>query len=98
MIELDVDRHGARLRVGRWHFRTWRSFVMKLPSGYRTPLLACAVEYEDEDGTTVQIAAFFDETVAEACKLRLKAAGRYPELHLRYLVIHSRLKDWQWNR
>lgn len=71
---------------------------MRLPNGYRTPLLACAVEYQDEDGATVQLGAFFDEDVAKACKAQLEAEGGYPELHLSYLVIHSRLKDWQWNR
>lgn len=98
MIELEIARHGLRLRVGRWHFRTWRSYVMKLPNGYRSPVPVYAVEFVDEDGDSFQLGVFFDLEIAEACRAQLEAEGRFPELSINYLAVHSRLKDWEWDR
>lgn len=72
---------------------------MKLPNGYRTPLHVYAVQFQDEsDGRSIQLGVFFDEKVAQACLAQLEAEGRYPELAINYMTVHSRLKDWEWNR
>ena len=64
MFEFEV--HGPlsiRLRVGSWHFRTWRSFVMRAPKGYRSPERIYEVIEYDSTGAMCLLAAFFDEAV-----------------------------------
>lgn len=71
---------------------------MKLPSGYRTPVHVYVVESEHEDdGNYYQVGAFLDETEAEACRQQLEAEG-FAGLVINHLTVHSRLKDWEWDR
>lgn len=98
MFEFAV--HGPlriRLRVGRWHFRTWRSFVMRLPKGYRAPEPIYEVIGYDSAGSMYQLAAFFDEEVAEALMAQLEAEGR-TGLAINHVFVHSRVVDWEFDR
>ncbi|MEU9742615.1 hypothetical protein AB0E12_25870 [Micromonospora chersina] len=96
-IEIHGVRH-VRMRVGRWHLRTWRSLVMILPKGYRSPELAFAVEETDEHGESLgQLGAFFSLHAAEACLSRLESEG-FTNLHINMIPIHTRLDDWEFDR
>ncbi|MFC9692126.1 hypothetical protein ACFTSF_26485 [Kribbella sp. NPDC056951] len=99
MFEFAIeDPHRIRLRIGRWHFRTWPSWVLKLPSGYRAPELIYSGEWLDEDDKSYgQIGAFFSEEMAEACMARLEAGGR-TNLVVNAIAVHSRIQDWEWDR
>lgn len=99
MFEFEVqDLRHIRLRVGRWHFRTWRSWVMKLPKGYRGTEMVCVVEWHyGDDGSRAQLGAFFSEEEAQACMAQLEAEGR-GDLVVNYIAVHTRLEDWQFDR
>jgi hypothetical protein len=84
--------------MGRWHFRTWRTWVMKLPKGYRKPELFYAVELFGEDGrSSGQLAAFSSEQTAAACIAQLEAEG-WTDLAINMIPVHTRLEDWQFDR
>jgi hypothetical protein len=88
-----------RLRIGRWHFRTWRSWVIRLPRGYRPPELIYTVEWHDEEGRSLgQAGAFFSEQAAKACLSDLAAGAGGGELVLNMIGVHDRLEDWRWDR
>lgn len=72
--------------------------MMKLPTGYRSPIPAYSVEVQTEEGSAGQLGVFFNLNVAEACRTQLLTEGRFPELAINYMVVHSRLKDWEWDR
>ncbi|MFD6163140.1 hypothetical protein ACFWF7_21935 [Nocardia sp. NPDC060256] len=99
MFEFAIqDVRHIRLRVGRWHFRTWRTWVMKLPRGYREPELVYSVEWYDEEGRSLgQLGAFFSMEMAEACVAQLEAEGR-TDLEINMIGVHTRLEDWQFDR
>jgi hypothetical protein len=90
----------VRLRVGRWHFRTWPSFFMLLPRGNKPSIAVWAVQIDvdDVDGPrTVQLGAFTDERVAQSCVEALEQEGR-SGLYLNMISVHARLEDWRWDR
>jgi hypothetical protein len=96
-IEIHGVRH-VRLRVGRWHLRTWRPSVMILPKEYRSPEMAYAVEETDERGENLrQLGAFFSLPAAKACLSRLESEG-LTNLHINMIPIHARLDDWEFDR
>ncbi|MFE3027173.1 hypothetical protein [Nocardia tengchongensis] len=99
MFELEIqDLRSIRLRVGRWHFRTWRSRLMKLPKGYRHPELVYAVELLDEDDKSPgQLGTFFSEETAQACVAQLEAEGR-ADLVVNMIPVHTRLEYWEFDR
>ena len=90
----------ARVRLGRWHFRTWRTRFVCLPAGYRKPEMTYAVVLldDEEDNVVFQFGAFFDESVARECLAQLEAEGRFEHLQINMLSVHTRLKDWEWDR
>lgn len=96
VFELALDRKSAYLRIGRWTFRTWRSYVIKLPSGFRSPLPVYAVQLDD-DGEAAQLGVFFDLEMAEACLAQLESEG-HADLVINHMSVHSRLEDWKWDR
>ncbi|KQS07998.1 hypothetical protein ASG04_12670 [Curtobacterium sp. Leaf183] len=88
-----------RVQLGRWHFRTWRSFFMLLPPGY-TSGLVWAVQFEQADPdspATGQLGAFVDEEQARRCLEALEQEG-WSGLYLSMVPVHARLEDWQWDR
>lgn len=90
----------ARVRLGRWHFRTWRHRFMRLPKGYRGTEMTYAVVLldDEEDNVVHQFGAFFDEAEARKCLAQLRAEGQFQHLDLNRLPVHTRLKDWEWDR
>lgn len=87
-----------RLRVGRWHFRTWRTWVMRLPRGYRPPELIYAVEWHDvEERSLGQAGAFFSERAAKACLADLATGAGSGELVINMIPVHDRIEDWRWD-
>jgi len=88
-----------RLRLGRWHVRTWRSRFMLLPMGYRSPELVFAVEryHEELECSRGQLGVFVEEADALACKRQLEAEGR-DDIVINHLVVHSSLTDWEFDR
>jgi hypothetical protein len=100
MFELEIDSPTRmRLRLGRWHLRTWRTPFMLLPKGYRSPEPVFAVEIYDEEAecSRGQLGVFFTEADAQACKAKLEAEGR-TEIVINYLGVHSSLRDWEFDR
>jgi len=100
VFELDIQspRH-IRVHVGRWHFRTWRSHVMKLPEGYVSPEIAYSVELETDADGWIQCGAFFSETPARGLMERLIRDGVDAErLRINVIAIHCRLEDHEWDR
>jgi hypothetical protein len=88
----------VRLRIGRWHFRTWRCWAMRLPNGYRSPESIYAVELHDEDDNSLgQLGAFFSLQAAEACMAQLAAAG-HTDVVVNVIPVHPRLQDWEFDR
>ncbi|PWN03038.1 hypothetical protein DJ010_11765 [Nocardioides silvaticus] len=88
-----------RLRVGRWHLRTWRYPVMRLPRGYREPEEIYTVEWLDGEGRSLgQAGGFFSLQAAEACLSELAAGAGSGELFINTIVVHDRLEDWRWDR
>lgn len=101
VFELEVQswRH-VRVRLGRWHFRTWPSLFMLLPCGYSPSRTIWAVEFEknDLDGpSTGQLGAFVDEEEARTCLEALEQEG-WTGLYLNMIQVHARLEDWRWDR
>ena len=89
----------VRLRIGRWHFRTWRSWVTKLPRGYREPEMVYTVEWHDEEGRSLgQAGAFFSLQAAERCLAELRTGVGDGELVVNMIAVHSRLADWRYDR
>jgi hypothetical protein len=98
LIELSLRPLAARLQVGRWHFRTWPDRFMRLPRGYIQPLDVFIVELTDESGDASlgQIAAFSSEKDAETLRAQLASEGEF--VHINTVLVHHRLKDYEWNR
>ncbi|MFI9487332.1 hypothetical protein ACIG47_13160 [Promicromonospora sp. NPDC052451] len=96
MFEFEVQSLGRiRLRLGSWHFRTWRSYFMRLPKGYRTPETIYEVVLRSEDDTMIaQVGAFFDLSAAEACLAQYDADAQ-EHMAINYVSVHSRLEDWR---
>lgn len=88
----------VRLRIGPWHFRTWRSYVMRLPRGYRNPEFVYSVVQLDENGDTTGpvFGTFFSEKEAKASIARLEGRGVH-DLAINWLPVHSRLQDWEFD-
>ena len=87
-----------RLRLGSWHFRTWRSYWMRLPKGYRSPeTIYEVVLLADDDNVIAQMGAFFDLRTAEACLARFETEAR-ERMAINYVGVHSRLEDWESDR
>lgn len=86
------------IRLGRLVLRTYRSYVMWLPSGYKEPLDVYLVEeHDEEEGHSYQSGGFTTEREAQACIKKLKSEGS-TGLYVNHVVVHERLTDWQWNR
>ncbi|GHF17903.1 hypothetical protein [Pseudolysinimonas yzui] len=100
MFELEVvNPLHWRVRIGPWQFRTWRTFFMKVPRGYRSPELIYEVaRIADDDHLEGQLAAFDSEPEAKRYFALLEAEGRHGDLILNYVTLHSRLEDWSSNR
>jgi hypothetical protein len=97
-FEIQDLRH-IRLRIGRWHFRTWRSAFTVLPRGYRSPDAIYTVEWEDAEGNSGgQIGAFYSLQVAEACRAQLAEFEGRTNLVINLLPVHTRLEDWELDR
>ena len=98
MFELEVrDWRHIRLRIGRWHFRTWRAFTVKLPSGYVRPELAYAVEQLDADDRSVAfLGAFVSEALAHACMAQLESRG-WTDLIIHPFPLYARLEEWNFD-
>ncbi|WP_419703895.1 hypothetical protein [Promicromonospora sp. NFX87] len=99
MFELDVQSlRRIRLRFGSWHFRTWRSYWMRPPKGYRSPETIYEVVLLGEDNYVIaQLGAFFDLGTAERCLAQYDAARR-DRMAINYVSVHSRLEDWEFDR
>ncbi|MEU1432103.1 hypothetical protein ABZ412_34055 [Nocardia sp. NPDC005746] len=92
------DLRHVRLRIGRWHFRTWSTWAIKLPNGYREPESVYAIEMLDKDDRSLgQLGAFISRETAEACVAQLEAEGRTGVV-INRIPVHSRLEDWQFDR
>lgn len=87
------------LRLGRLVLRSYRSYVMWLPAGYKSPQLVYVVEAKvhDEDEHLSTLGAFTTKREAEACVKVLESQG-YPDITLSFVAVHERLSDWQWDR
>ncbi len=86
------------IRLGRLVLRSYRSYVMWLPSGYKEPFVVYLVQRTDErDGNSYQLGGFTTERAAAACITRLESEG-WRELYINTVPIHKRLTDWQWDR
>ncbi|MFD7308241.1 hypothetical protein [Promicromonospora sp. NPDC059942] len=98
MFEFEVQSlRRIRVRLGAWHFRTWRSYWMRLPKGYRPPETIYEVALLAEDGNVVaQMGAFFDLRTAEACLARYEPEAR-EQMVINYVSVHTRLKDWEFD-
>lgn len=99
MFELEVQSlRRIRLRFGAWHFRTWRSYWMRLPKGYRSPEMIYEVVLLGEDDYVItQLGAFFDLRTAERCLAQYDAERR-DRMAINFVSVHSRLEDWEFNR
>lgn len=100
MFEFEVQSPtDVRLRVGRLHLRTWPPPIMLLPKRYRSPVPIYAVEFYDEEDAHcyIQLAAFFSEEEALICKAQLEAEGRI-DLVINVIVVHTRVRDWHFDR
>ncbi|MDQ0693189.1 hypothetical protein QF047_004149 [Arthrobacter sp. W4I7] len=100
MFEFEIqDLRHIRLRIGGWHFRTWRSAFTVLSRGYRSPEPIYTVEWEDVEGNSGgQLGAFYSLQVAEACRTQLVDAEGYTNLVINLIPVHTRLKDWELDR
>lgn len=97
VFEVQDLRH-IRVRIGRWHFRTWRSAFMVGPKGYRSPEAIYVVEWEDAEGNSIgQLGAFYSLQDAEACRAQLEFEGR-TNLVIYPIPVHTRLEDWEYDR
>ncbi|WP_460753902.1 hypothetical protein [Myceligenerans cantabricum] len=98
MFEFEVQSwRRVRVRLGSWHFRTWRSYWMRLPKGYRSPETVYEVVLLAEDDNVVaQMGAFFDLQTAEACLARYEPEVR-ERMAINYVGVHSRLEDWEFD-
>lgn len=99
MFEFEIQslRH-VRLRLGRWHFRTWRGHFMKLPRGYVSPEMVCEV-IREPDGEFIQYGAFFSEAEAQRLLDLLVDQGiDRDDLAINWVPVHTRLEDWEWDR
>ncbi|RPF20997.1 hypothetical protein [Myceligenerans xiligouense] len=87
----------VRMRLGSWHFRTWRSYWMRLPRGYRSPeTIYEVVLLAEDDNVVAQMGAFFDLRTAEACLARYEPEVR-EQMAINYVGVHSRLEDWKFD-
>ncbi|MCA0143394.1 hypothetical protein [Blastococcus sp. LR1] len=86
------------IRLGRLVLRTYRSYVMWLPSGYKEPSIVYLVEtHDEEEGRSYQLGGFTTEREAQACIRKLESEG-WTGLDTNIVTVHERLTDWQWNR
>jgi hypothetical protein len=87
------------LRLGRLVLRSYRSYVMWLPAGYKSSQLVYLVEarVHDEDEHLSTLGAFTTKREAESCVKVLESQG-YPDITLSFVAVHERLSDWQWDR
>lgn len=102
MFELEVrsPRH-IRLRIGRWHFRTWHPRFMRLPRGYATPETVYAVHQlgDDRDNIDVTYAHFFSEPPAAQLLERLVSDGVPRErLVISVESVHFTYEDYEHDR
>lgn len=102
MFEFEVlSPMHIRLRVGRWHFRTWRSVFMRLPKSYTGPetVYEVVLRTEDDEHTTLVYGAFFSEKPALALIERLVVDGKDRDrLGINLIDVYVRLDDYEWNR
>jgi hypothetical protein len=99
MFELEVQSlRRIRLRFGSWHFRTWRSYLMRLPKEYRSPeTIYEVVLLAEDDNVIAQMGAFFDLRTAEKCLARFDTEAR-ERMAINYVSVHSRLQDWEFDK
>lgn len=87
-----------RIRLGRLVLRSYRSYVMWLPSGYSDPFVVYMVEkINEQDGSSYQLGAFTTEGEAAGCITRLESEG-WRDLYINSVPVHERLTDWHWER
>ncbi|HCB04368.1 MAG TPA: hypothetical protein PLZ93_12650 [Nocardioides sp.] len=98
MFEIEIQSPTRiRLRVGRLHFRTWKSRLMVLPRGYRCADIVYSV-MEDVDGeAATNLGTFYSQKAAEECVEQLRAEGR-TGLTLDLKSVYLRPQDWEFNR
>ena len=101
MFEFSVQtlRHW-HLRLGRWHFRTWRSFFINLPRGYRNPEMIYQVVRWSDETDSIELALGAFDSASEARRLieALEAEGRHGNLSMNYIPVHARVTDWEFDR
>ncbi len=100
MFEFEIQAPTQiRVRIGRWHFRTWRRHFMRLPKGYISPDTAYVVEFRTDDEGCVQYGAFFTEDPAQRLMERLIGDGLDAErLRINMVSIYRSLEDHEWDR